>query len=328
MVNADQIYSQTRWILNSADADLSDSDSDSETGIGNEPGGFQTFVKDIKTHLDCLLDLSSALDCPAVDTNTPDEPSILKVEQRAAHDYHADLILAKFPKAHIDLAQCLGKTSWQRYQRMQQEREHNANGNTTSPAQEQAMASDAKSSLAISEFQDSGLGSSLPSAPPTRYAETVISFMTSITGGNRVQIPPLPAEAKIGAPFECNACGRQVRAFNNREWRKHLYLDLQPYTCFFVGCSFSATPFADRNVWSNHLELDHKFGPKWDSIECPLCLERTDAVKSKILIHFARHMEDIALAALPREVESEGESDGESDGSLDTIRSALKLDKD
>jgi hypothetical protein len=40
-----------------------------------------------------------------------------------------------------------------------------------------------------------------------------------------------------------------------------------------------------------------------------LCLESTPSGKSALLIHFARHMEDIALAALPREVESEDESD-------------------
>lgn len=95
--------------------------------------------------------------------------------------------------------------------------------------------------------------------------------------------------------------------------RKHLYLDLQPYTCFYPNCSFSSMPFADRQLWSNHLELDHHFGPNWESVQCPLCLEATEAGKSKILIHFARHMEDIALAALPREVESDAESNAGSD---------------
>jgi hypothetical protein len=97
---------------------------------------------------------------------------------------------------------------------MQQEREENAKANATM----KAPVSAAKSLAAISEFQDSGLGTSLPSAP-TRYAETVISFMTSIAGGKRVQIPSLPAEAKTGARFECHACGRHIRATNNRDWR-------------------------------------------------------------------------------------------------------------
>jgi hypothetical protein len=62
-------------------------------------------------------------------------------------------------------------------------------------------------------------------------------------------------------------------------------------------------------MWADHLELEHKFGPTWESIECPLCLELTGDGKSAILTHLARHMEDIALVALPPTVESDAESD-------------------
>jgi hypothetical protein len=86
---------------------------------------------------------------------------------------------------------------------------------------------------------------------------------------------------------------------------------------------FSTKPFVNRQLWSQHLELDHQLGPSWESVICPLCLEATDAGKSKILIHFARHMEDIALAALPREVESDNESEDEIDDA--SYRSAGSL---
>ncbi|KAF1851954.1 uncharacterized protein K460DRAFT_373842 [Cucurbitaria berberidis CBS 394.84] len=311
-----EIYGQTKWLLEGFDEATSDSDSDSDSsgdGIGH--GGIKAIVEDIKTYTDCLVDLSTALDCPAVDPIHDDEPSVLNVQQRAAHDYHADLILAKYPKANADLVECLGRASWQRYQRIKQERESNANAQIYAQAHPDSAG---KSLVADSEFQDSGLGTSLPSAPPTAYAETVISFMTSNAGGKRIQIPPLSAEAKNGAQFECNACGKYIRATTNRDWsRKHLFLDLRPYTCFYTGCVFSASPFADRQLWSNHLELDHKFGPTWEGIECPLCLEVTKSGKSAILIHFSRHMEDIGLAALPRDVESDADSDADSGTSSD-----------
>lgn len=99
--------------------------------------------------------------------------------------------------------------------------------------------------------------------------------------------------------------------------RKHLFLDLQPYTCFYEKCAWSSQPFADRQLWSNHLELDHNLGPNWDGVECPLCLEVTKSGKSAILIHFARHMEDISLAALPREVDSDAESEVDGDSTSD-----------
>jgi hypothetical protein len=202
---------------------VSDSDSDSDSdksGDEQEQSGLERLVKDVKTHVDCLVDLGNALECPAIDPEHEDEPSVLKFEQRAAHDYHADLILAKFPKAHVELVVCLGRISWDRYQRMQEQREVNANAITSLHIDNEGIVASAqKSRLADSEFKDSGLGTSLPSAPPSRYAETVISFMTSIAGGKRVQIPPLPTEARNGAQFECNACGKNIRATNNREWR-------------------------------------------------------------------------------------------------------------
>ncbi|KAH7398766.1 hypothetical protein DE146DRAFT_504063 [Phaeosphaeria sp. MPI-PUGE-AT-0046c] len=316
-----QIYSQTTWLLRETDGNISDSESDGYSSSDNDisvptkqDGGLDRLAEDVKVHVQCLNDLSNALESPAIDPKPNDEPSVLKVEQRAAHDYHVDLVTAKFPKAQTELAESLGKISWDRYQRMQNEREINTHSTAGHPAKEGMVASAQKSHVADSEFKDSGLGTSLP-APLTRYAETVVSFMTSIARGKRVQIPPLPQEAKSGSQFECNACGRLVRAVNNREWRKHLYLDLQPYTCLFVGCAFSVQPFADRHLWSNHLELDHQLGPDWRSITCPLCLESTDSGKTRMLIHFARHMEDIALAALPREVESEDEPETGTDKS-------------
>lgn len=203
-----EIYEQTKWLSKGFDECTSDSDSDSD-----DTEEIKTLAEDVKTYTNCLIDLSTALDSPAVDPIHHDEPCGLKIEQRAAHDYHADLILAKYPKANADLVECLGKTSWQRYQRIKEERESNAT------AQMHLEAPAAKSHVADSEFQDSGLGTSLPSAPRTTYAETIISFMTSIAGGKRVQIPPLSAQAKAGAIFECNACGRHIRATTNRDWR-------------------------------------------------------------------------------------------------------------
>ncbi|KAL5113435.1 hypothetical protein ACEQ8H_008679 [Pleosporales sp. CAS-2024a] len=327
-IHNSRIYSQTKWLLKEIE-DSSDSESDSDTGSdsgnsGDEiSGGMCRLAEDIKMHVQCLIDLSNALEYPAIDPEPTDEPSVLRVEQRAAHDYHTGLITAKFPKMQDELAESLGRTSWNRYLRMQNEREINAT-NTMYPAPEEMDGSALKSRMAGSDFKDSGLGTSLP-APPTRYAETVISFMTSITGGNRVQIPPLPPQAKIGAQFECNACGRQIRAVNNRDWRKHLFLDLQPYTCLFTGCAFSTQPFVDRQLWSNHLELDHQLGPDWKSVVCPICLESTDNGKGKMLIHFARHMEDIALAALPRDVESDDESES---GTFNESSESVSAEKD
>jgi hypothetical protein len=169
----------------------------------------QELAQSIKVYTDCLTDLSSALVCPALEPEYDNEPSAVALETYSANDYHTELIRAKFPRAEMILLQCLGKTSWDRYLRMQRERDSNAHT---------ISIQDGKSCFSRSEFQDSGIGASLPHGASS-YAETIISFATSISGGKRVDIPPLPPGAKKGVPFECNACGNSVKATNNRDWR-------------------------------------------------------------------------------------------------------------
>ena len=214
-----EVCNQTKWLLSGFSESTNDHDSsDSVTSSDDlERSSMNRIVEDTKTYTECLVDLSAALQCPATNREQEDGPSNLRVQERAAHDYHTQLILAKYPSAQADLIESLGKTSWSRYQRMVLERESNANAQTHAELPTQHIAT--KSHFADSEFQDSGLGTSLPSAPPTTYAETVISFMTSIGGGKRIQIPSLSAEAKSGAKFECNSCGKHIRATTNRDWR-------------------------------------------------------------------------------------------------------------
>lgn len=217
-----QFHSQTKWLISGPEESASDSDSDSDTSGSDDDAAQPSYLAEaVRAHLDCLLDLSNALEYPAEDPEeNEDRPSALQVGQRPAHDYHTDLIRAKFPEIQIALAECLGKISWDRYQRMQKERDRNAMALVASATEEQVdVEAVAKSQFANSEFQDSGLGTSLPPGPATEYAETIISYMTSMTGGKRIQIPPLSAEAKAGAKFECNACGKHIFAQNNREWR-------------------------------------------------------------------------------------------------------------
>jgi hypothetical protein len=242
-----QLHSQTKWLTSrpeESSSDSSDNDSDA-SGLGGAPTELGHLAEDVKTHIDCLTELSNALEFPAEDPeDDDDEPSALRVEQRTAHGYYADLILAKFPKAQIELAESLGKISWDRYQRMQQEREYNSSANAVSSIQEQHVGEAAtKSRFADSEFQDSGLGTSLqvPSVSATRYAETIISYMTSMTGGKRVQIPPLSAEAKAGAKFECNACSKYICAETNREWRYVSRCPTQLFIFTRTGNTFTST---------------------------------------------------------------------------------------
>jgi hypothetical protein len=211
-IAATELYSQTKWLLTDPNDDASDSDSDSGSSSDEAATNkLQELVQSIKTYTNCLIDLGTALNCPALEPEHDDKPGLVRLEQRSGHDYHTDLVTNKFPQAELCLQRSLGKISWDRYLRMQQERYSNAHGPSTSTSGDKSRAAD-------SEFQDSGLGTSLPQLG-SAYAPTILSFTTSISGGNGVRIPPLSAEAKKGLPFECNACGNYIRATNNREWR-------------------------------------------------------------------------------------------------------------
>jgi hypothetical protein len=96
-------------------------------------------------------------------------------------------------------------------------------------------------------------------------------------------------------------------------------MDLRPYTCFFVNCAFVDNPFPNQQLWIDHLEIEHGFGPVWEGIQCPLCLEHTEDGKGVVLTHLASHMEDIALMALPRGVNSDKESDCKTSSRSDSI---------
>jgi hypothetical protein len=216
---ASESCTQIKWHLLDSDESASESEIDSD---GNNvpakigPQRANAMVRRVKTYTNCLMALGNALDSPAPDDAQDEMPSLVEPEQRSAHDYHRDLIKAKYPDADAVLLQTLGQASWARFLRMQNERDDNAR--QCAELQGPTIAVPAKSLVSVSEFQDSGLGTSLP-AVLSSYAESTVSFMTSISGGERVRIPPLPAEAKKGHPFDCTACGRSVRASNNREWR-------------------------------------------------------------------------------------------------------------
>lgn len=203
---------------------LSDTESESENDNPDtqiEPIGIRTVIRKMKTYTECLLDIGYSLDHPALDDSEDDETANLAIKQRSIHDYytnqrsaedyHTERLRAKFPLARIELLQCLGRTSWNRYQRLQKERELRVQG-------DQVAISDEKSHTIHSKFVDSGLGTSLPAATSS-YAASIVSLMSSITGGKQAKLPKLPVEAKNGAPFDCIACGGRVCYDNNRDWR-------------------------------------------------------------------------------------------------------------
>lgn len=168
-------------------------------------------TRKVKLYTECLVDLGPSLRCPAQDTVVDESTQLPSVEQRSGDEYHTELLSIKFPSASTNLLKCMGKASWNRYRRLQQERLVNEHHRLLSAAGNKSHATN-------STFQDSGIGQSTRPAASS-YAGSMLSFVTAIAGGKRVRVPPLPSEAKRGLPFECDACGKNVRVWDNRSWR-------------------------------------------------------------------------------------------------------------
>ncbi|EON64584.1 hypothetical protein W97_03817 [Coniosporium apollinis CBS 100218] len=249
-----------------------------------------------------------------------------------AHQYYADLIRERFLEAAADIVDQLGRSNWERYKRISAERSANVQDSKfpgDASAEDFLVAGKALSEVTASRFQDSGLGSSLPTK--TDYAPSMTSYFSSLADGDRPDIPALPDEARRGMPFECDACGRMIRVTNKRDWkwviqfvshygrsdnaRKHIYQDLKPYVCFYPRCAYNVTPFENRELWVDHLRLEHSLVSTDAPFECVLCPQVHTTGRGAISTHLARHMEEISLAALPRGTDSEV---GSEDGSLES----------
>lgn len=98
--------------------------------------------------------------------------------------------------------------------------------------------------------------------------------------------------------------------------RKHLYEDVQPYSCFFAECPLGNSRFRSRRIWFTHLILQHSFEPESKSLRCPLCLATNLGGEQSTVSHMSRHMEDIALAALTQVINSGTDFESETSSGL------------
>ncbi|KAL3706646.1 hypothetical protein TMatcc_007659 [Talaromyces marneffei ATCC 18224] len=119
----------------------------------------------------------------------------------------------------------------------------------------------------------------------------------------------LQKESAEGKPFECPYCFHVITIRDRRSWIRHVFTDLMPYVCVFPDCSTPAMLYASRWEWYHHLQTSHFIQSQRDAgFDCPLCREKlTNAVR--IDRHLGRHLEELALFALPR---TDGDEDDDS----------------
>lgn len=151
--------------------------------------------------------------------------------------------------------------------------------------------------------------------------------------------------------FECPYCLIAKSINNDHRWKRHVLEDLQPYVCTYGDCDLYDSFFEDRDTWFKHESQYHRTRwscntdnhPDFDSEEefkshmwadhdqkfdeaqfnhvksmfrqptkslegiCHMCQRQSKNLRS----HISRHLQQIALFALPRANETSGSEQAE-----------------
>jgi hypothetical protein len=143
------------------------------------------------------------------------------------------------------------------------------------------------------------------------------SYAPSLWESNdRITVPSIPKDASYGKAFECPYCFFIVTVSNRRSWARHVFKDLMPYVCVFPDCNAPNRLYDSRHEWFHHLRTKHV--PSFDPSETDSCpLRCGDAVPVVSLErHLGRHLEELALFALPRVDTGDEEGSNESQASI------------
>ncbi|KAI8663090.1 PX domain-containing protein [Fusarium sp. Ph1] len=71
-------------------------------------------------------------------------------------------------------------------------------------------------------------------------------------------------QLKYFSTFDCPFCRTIQTVSSEREWRRHVFTDLQPYICTLEGCSSGS--FSSRHEWFNHEIESHR--KQWRCAKC------------------------------------------------------------
>ena len=246
--------------------------------------------------IDCLYQLSMLIRKPAqhdllVGSRIGDKAEFEFYDQEHVRNLH--------PKTEEQITQRLGRAITRRRQYFNyRERHHRklAQGiqrTTTGSVMSETIATDFKTHNIDLEETSSNSGMS-----QTSYAPSLID-------GGRVTIPPPPKESMGGKPFECPYCFFLIDIKTTRSWNRHIFKDVKPYVCTFTDCSMPDRLYDSRREWHLHETTEHL---RRGDLACALCKDTLKSAK-QYERHVARHLEELALFALPRTEMEDAEDD-------------------
>ena len=279
----------------------------------------QQLFGEVVNVIDCLYQLSMLIRKPA-------QHDVLMGSRMD----DAALAFAPFDKEHVrnkcvgaddEIAERLGQANTGRRSYFRYRDRHHAklaSGIEEAQGIQRAATNDVLSETMATEFDLGGFQleetSSTSGASQTTYA-------TSLASGGPITVPELPGNWSAGKPLECPYCWFFVEVNGQKSWMRHVFQDLKPYVCTFAKCNIPERLYESRREWFSHIQKSHQEEIK--NLDCPLCNSRLASLKL-LERHMARHLEEIALFALPST-----KSDEEKDRPNDDIASgAIHTDTD
>lgn len=222
------------------DSDSSDSDSDDE-----DESITQRHLKSLcqlNSHVTSLMDLLPTLHhCCTIKSFPMSEicqskPRVQSELPFAVRPYVLQ-IHDKFKLIDDALANRLGEANWQRYLQLQalaKQIRARASGHVAIEIESEEEGEEGEgeenepelahpSFVPLSEFHDSGLGSSIPTkSRRTASIASHSSFLSTQSAASRgvAHVPSTPADVQEGKPFICNICGQLLENIKNRvDWK-------------------------------------------------------------------------------------------------------------
>ncbi|UZP32328.1 hypothetical protein NXS19_000144 [Fusarium pseudograminearum] len=305
------LLEQTSILLYGSDS-LDGRDAMSESGSSTTD--LSECFEDITAYIDCLMDLSVALENPVLDLETVDAtiPSFQNLETFDVSSSQALTFCRKvrdrFPKMEKWLVERLGENNARRASALKEARERCLDIETAS-----------STDLANPVFEQSNINSSRRPVSTRRFAHipasnASLSTIASSITDSRPRVPPLPEEALEDKPFSCLACHQKIaHKMTPKDWKRHIFSDLSSYTCTIRTCRLETKLYSSTRGWVEH-ETQHR-PQDWQGSECPFFCDRKSTLTSpeSYYKHVAEHLREVSLAALPHGHDSDAEA-SDSDG--------------
>jgi hypothetical protein len=309
--------------LNHLDEVLSEPAPDGETDSDFSDDGteVQQIHRGLVDSVDCLFRMSMAIRRPASHNRLM---GMKQADALGFEPFDRQHVLEKYPNADSAITDRLGAAISRRRATLKYRERHHEKlkaGINRIGLSDQSDAISTKLSETIATeyddtcptFQDAASDSG---GSQTSYAQTLLG------GGAGMTMPPLPKDAANGMPFECPYCYFIITARNSRSWARHVFRDLMPYVCLFHDCKTPNRLYDSRREWFRHCQSAHSAFQGCGTVRtCPLCKEPISGVSFQR--HLGRHLEELALFALPRAALSD--EAGFSKNPSDTSSSAVAV---